>query len=454
MKFRNIKVMSSAITLLVIMVLMLLAPASAIDLNISPTSSTSTTVGNPIEFDLEVESNTDERVPIEYYTIEIRNSSGGLVDSCQYDTSYSNISGACSNFEVTQQGPDNLIFSSTPGYGYGYAQSGNFVNISFLNGYGYGTSTTSNTFRVSWTPTETGTYSARFVMLANDGSNFVNYATQNDVSFTVSAASSSGGGGGSSSSDREVIRDDDEVTKIADELKVEKDNIRRVEVISKGADRTSSSNNETFESLDEDDKRVVEENSQNRKQSPKSIKRSTEVLRVSFDDFTSRTVTRIINEVEDSEDENLRIIEIIPKSMTNSVDDIEGNFEVLRDNPIIAFDSAQYEYYVNGDQTTQTDEITTLVFTGDEEVVLPGEKTTEPTIPEQGEDNTMQDSTTTPQQGEDETMQDPTTTPQQEGDTPMIEEKVSSSNTLIILVVVLLIAIIAAGFFFYTRKEN
>ena len=209
------KTISFLITIFVVALLIFSGPASAVEIGVKNISDTSPVVGDSVTFQVYVDIETNERVPVQNLTLHLGDS------TCSFDVDGNNLT-ACSGLTIT-----NILKYDNYGplvlYGYGYGYDGSqytTTNTSFGLGYGYGygygyqytggTYEAELTYNVTWNTTDfsTGTYSVYLEAYAfNDGYEFTFSSRNNAQTITVGAAStttttsttttaSSGGGGG------------------------------------------------------------------------------------------------------------------------------------------------------------------------------------------------------------------------------------------------------------------
>ncbi len=196
---------SMALTLAIIGLLVLSGPISAVIVNISSDKTTYTATDSSVVFTVDVDIESDERVPVQNLTLTI---SGTTSKNCVFDLAGNAISG-CSNLTITPvntQGYGNT--SALFGYGYGYGYDGvyNTTNQTFdltepygygygyTAGYGYNTATGGELrYQITWNLTaenpSDGSYSANLQAFAQLGSNWRVYTDQTPTTFTISRES-------------------------------------------------------------------------------------------------------------------------------------------------------------------------------------------------------------------------------------------------------------------------
>lgn len=180
---------SFAITLLVIVMLIISGPVSAVLVNVISDKTTYTSGDTQIVFDASVDIQTADRVPIHNLTFYVYNGST-VVDSVTFDP-LGNIIGTSSNFTVhfTSGATSNLDLGYGYGYGAGYGYDSTigsgyyfFYNgTGYDNGYGYGYQAGYGygygygsllRYNITWnlisaTPSD-GSYTGRLAALASD----------------------------------------------------------------------------------------------------------------------------------------------------------------------------------------------------------------------------------------------------------------------------------------------
>ncbi len=199
-------VVSFSLTLLIIILLFLSGPASAV--TVSVTSADTVTVGSGITFTVEVAiASPDSYVPLNYTNLTITDPDGTQIRTCKIDLD-STVSG-CDDIAVNSVTQDaGLSYSYANGTGYDVTNTTSY-NLGYGYGYGSTGSYGSITYSITWTvppPSSPGTYIAKAEMYAygNEGTHV--YPSSNKE-FSVTAASStsssssSGGGGGGGAGD-------------------------------------------------------------------------------------------------------------------------------------------------------------------------------------------------------------------------------------------------------------
>ena len=202
------KVISMSLTAFIISILLLSGPASAITLGITDISSSTPNEGSTVSFLAKVDIHTNDRIPLTNITVNMKNSSGTVVETCTFNLAGINLT-SCANFNITRL-YGNYNYSAVTGYGYGYgygydSSSGinAYINKSFYdyNGYGYsygyGYDSFSNNIKsgaeettaefiysVTWTTPSVSSdsnYSVQLMAYADDGTNpSVKYYTKAD----------------------------------------------------------------------------------------------------------------------------------------------------------------------------------------------------------------------------------------------------------------------------------
>jgi opacity protein-like surface antigen len=172
------------------------APVSALEISI--TGPSSAYLGSDIEFDITIDVEAGELLPIKsvnllLYETAIPGNSATYAnlplsdgELKEYDSSHPDFSGIPEFGELAVTAHNPL----TGGYGYGYVE---WDGTPYNFGYGYGYGTGSLTYDMTWTPgdLDTTTYTAEISVIAVDDTTF---STTTDV--TLKRRSGGGGGGG------------------------------------------------------------------------------------------------------------------------------------------------------------------------------------------------------------------------------------------------------------------
>ena len=457
---------ATLLSILVLSILMVLGPASAVTLSISASSS-SVAEGQDVTFTPSVDIDTNERIPFTEFEVEILDESDSVVDSCSFTPSGSLVTCDSSDFSVSSTITTGIYGY---GYGYGYGFTGSATeSTNFGYGYGYGYSTgidSELTFTVVWTTPDVGddtTYTARLSGTATEGSTSVEYVSQSNVDVEVRDVSGSGGGGSSSSSsddDEEETTDDDTTTSSGGSGSSEVDEIERFkqetgisddtpiksfakkgdekEVEVEGVELTEFLIN-SFE--DEEVKRVLREESNREGVIPvtTTIRTKTQSYEVELDNGETKTYTRIERTIDLRNYEGeVTVVEVIPKELVESAATMFGDFEILYDDPVVKFTAQggqEYTYFYTAPGEIDNTEEITVVAKNTQVIANEPEPTPTPT-PE------------------------PTPEPQPEEPTPeepveeLVEEAQGQSNWLTVLAVIVILGLIAGIAYYFVKKRK
>jgi hypothetical protein len=203
--WKNPKLYSILLTVVIIGMLIISGPASAVDLSVSGLPS-SVVAGNPATFTVNADFNTNEGVPIEEFQVVVTDTTSGTNYTCRFGSDGSVIScdsGFSSTITPAGTNVNQAYYSNRYGYGYGFLNNvGGYYNQSFGAGYGYGYGSSATylttpelKYSLSFTPAAAGTYT--FDVYAKSSSTF-KYATTSSSTLTVTAASSSSSSSSSS----------------------------------------------------------------------------------------------------------------------------------------------------------------------------------------------------------------------------------------------------------------
>jgi len=200
------KIISGILTLIIIGILLFSGPAKAITLGITDISDTTPNEESTVSFLAKIDIHTNDRIPLTNITVNMKNSSGDIADTCTFNLAGVNLT-ACTNFNIANLHSNYNYSASLSGYGYGYgydSNSGTYTNINqsfgygygYLAGYGYntfnetinsgtGATTAEFIYNVTWTTPSVAadsTYSIQLMAYANDGTNTARYYTKTDSS--------------------------------------------------------------------------------------------------------------------------------------------------------------------------------------------------------------------------------------------------------------------------------
>jgi len=209
------KIISLLITVFVVALLVFSGPASAVEIGVKNISPDDPEVGDSVTFQVYVDIETNERVPIKNLTLTI----DGIVE-CSFDVDGNNLT-ACSGLSIEKLTNPEYNQGALFGYGYGYNYtSGSYetANQTFDYGYGYGYQTGYNyatdsqaelTYNVTWNTTgiSAGSYDIYLEALAERGGSFYTYSSKNSIQVidiysstttttTATTSTTSGGDGG------------------------------------------------------------------------------------------------------------------------------------------------------------------------------------------------------------------------------------------------------------------
>ncbi len=180
MAVKNLKknLLSLVFTLFVIGFLIMSGPVAAITLSLTTDKTIYATDGT-ITFEMSLDIETNERVPIQNLTLTIQDSTNNVVKTCIFRPDGTAISG-CDNVVITPE-VDSSSYGYGDQFGYGYGYDGSSYgtqNNTFGYGYGYGYATDVTgemKYTVEWdlsseTATE-GTYGAQLSAVAQSNTN-------------------------------------------------------------------------------------------------------------------------------------------------------------------------------------------------------------------------------------------------------------------------------------------
>lgn len=185
---------SAFLTLVIIGLLILSGPSSAINVSVSTDKGTYT-AGSPVTFTTTVRIDTNELIPITGNTLTITKPDSSKI-TCSLPTSGTGVSVTCDNGqEITVDVDQDSSWTYGYGYGYGYGNAFGYgfgtYNWGYGYGYGYGyggeltqAGSTTLTYTINWiVPAEypAGTYTA--ALTVDTGS----YKFEGSTTFTVNA---------------------------------------------------------------------------------------------------------------------------------------------------------------------------------------------------------------------------------------------------------------------------
>lgn len=214
-------VISLISTLIVVGILILSGPTRAVIVNVGTDKSTYGSSDSSVVFTVDVDVESDERIPVQNLTLKIR---GDTDKTCIFLLNGTKVSG-CGNLTISVINTAGHASGTLFGYGYGVGVDGiyNTTNMTFDTDYGYGYTggyeydgSTGGELRynITWNLTaespEDGDYTARLEAFAESGSYWRIYMDEVPTSFTIdtsttptttttpSSGTSSGSSGGGS----------------------------------------------------------------------------------------------------------------------------------------------------------------------------------------------------------------------------------------------------------------
>jgi len=207
------KAISLLITVFVVALLVFSGPASAVEIGVKNISPDDPEVGDSVTFQVYVDIETNERIPIQNLTLHLGDT------TCTFDVDGNNLT-TCSGLTIENVVKyDNYAEGALFGYGYGYNGSQyTTTDATFGTGYGYGygygyqytggTYEAELTYNVTWDTTgvSAGSYDVYLEAFAKNGEDEFTFSSKNNAeTITVSAVTttttstttsvSSGGGG-------------------------------------------------------------------------------------------------------------------------------------------------------------------------------------------------------------------------------------------------------------------
>lgn len=426
-------------TVLVVGFLVIAGPASAVKLKIQ-SSTTTPYEGQVIDFTAQLDVEENERVPVEKMTVVVKDSNGNVHSQCSFTPAGTMISNECdTNFQsITAVNTGFDYQNPAVGFGYGYGYDGsvygwdttNFgYGYGYMAGYGYNSAAGSDfEYTVKWKApyvSSTQSYTVSMSAIASDGTESFTYMTTEDVSLNVYDL-----GSGSSNKDKDETPGDGETqtpentedtedntqedntvveTKtpetnneiesvknaIVQKLNIAAEDIESVvELRSETLEEVGEVSEEEINSLDEPIRAAIEKELASGNKINSKSKSSVKVYEVTKKDGTKQKVVKITREVEvdlanvPADKKTIRVVEVIPKEVAASAaSQIVGNFEILEDDPVIAFDvpvssivgnKVSLEYYVLSETADQfASGIKAIVVTKDEPMVDTATPTTQ-----------------------------------------------------------------------------
>lgn len=425
---KKTKVFSSFISIAVVLMLLFSGPVRAITLGVDITD-TEVTEQQDVEITAKVDLHSNDIVPEDLnFTITIEG--GGETYSCDFDI---NGEEDCPGFVITPLS-HNFTYQyseNLSGYGYGYNGSvygtkrtdfGYGYGYGYKTGYGYDTYSTSLTdsaeiiFKIIWTTPEVDDETTYSVSLeAKMGSEFT-YATlfENQGSFTVSPEEDSGGSGHTPSEPGEKTEYEkrlDELTEglllhikknvinVCDQMKgvivgakesnvftdtsqfqeqINKLGLENVEAVMTNLIEEEVTPEELSEEVRE---QIKEKTGEKEFKELSNIKRNVNVITFINEDGTSLSIVEISYEVELGD-----YVAEIPKSIAETAEDIEGNFEVLVDDPVLLFSNTDNVEFAVESKTNEVEEkLNESIALSKLEEIEEDETEPEPVPPEDGD---------------------------------------------------------------------
>ncbi|MDK2907714.1 MAG: hypothetical protein PWQ87_172 [Candidatus Woesearchaeota archaeon] len=482
---KKTKAFSSIISVAVVLMLIFSGPVRAITLGVD-IKDDKVTEQQEVEITAKVDLHSRDIVPEDLnFTITIKDEHNKEEYSCVFDINGDGLEG-CQDFEITPMS-QNFIYHDTKtalyGYGYGYDGSG-YTTIGtslgygygygYKTGYGYDTYSTSLTdsaeivFKITWTTPEVDeetTYSVSLEAKAKIGEGFT-YATllENQGSFTVSPEEDSGGSGHTPVKPREETEYEKRLDELTEGLLLHiKKNVINVcdqmKGVIEGAKESkvftdTSEFNEQINKLGLDNVEAVMTNLIEEEVTPKelseevreqvkekigekelkevsNIKRNVNVITFITEDGTSSSIIEISYDVELGD----YVVEV-PKSVAETADEIEGNFEVLVNDPVLMFSNTDNVEFAVESKTNEVEEkLNESIALSKLEEIEEDEIEPEPVLPEEEEE-----------EDEDE--------PEPVEPTPPAEEEEKSSLAWLWISLVLLAVIVVISIIAYRRSKK
>jgi len=197
------KLISIFTTILIVSLLIISGPVSAVIVKVDVDSSIYNN-NDEIVFTVQVDIETDERLPVQNFTLKITNSSGNVIKTCTFAIDGTNIT-ACSNLNITpiNTGVGAYDNSTLWGYGFGYNYSNPSSGWSMINatlgtdyGYGYMSGYAYNQaygaefmYNVTWNINsenlQDGTYYANLEVIVQKNGNAYAFKQSDDTSFSI-----------------------------------------------------------------------------------------------------------------------------------------------------------------------------------------------------------------------------------------------------------------------------
>ncbi len=131
-------ILSIILTLLVVAIYLIPNLASAVKIGVETDKPVYTSNDSSVEFELAVDVEENERIPIQRLILKIESEAGNI--ECTFSASGGKMSG-CPNIDIINASAKSYTQGPGYGYGYGYGYGGNewsTVPIDFGYGYGYG----------------------------------------------------------------------------------------------------------------------------------------------------------------------------------------------------------------------------------------------------------------------------------------------------------------------------
>jgi len=143
-------VASLVLTSIIILTLVLMTPAQAVELNIS-TDKATYKINDIVTFNFKIDIQQSERVPIKELTLKINN-----IEKCKFKVNGEIISG-CQNMTINQIQALNYGYGYMQGTGFGHNGATGIEQTTYGYGYGYGYSPMEPSelkYEIKWTTTE------------------------------------------------------------------------------------------------------------------------------------------------------------------------------------------------------------------------------------------------------------------------------------------------------------
>ena len=397
------KIISTALSIVIVLMLIFSGPVRAVTLGIE-IENQEIESGQVVEITAKMDLHSEDIIPDQgNFTITIEG--GGSTYTCIFDRDGNNLS-QCENFDITSPG-HNLIYHDTntslQGYGYGYGEEYSTEETFFGYGYGYGYSygygyddyttqlkdSAEFIFHINWTSPdveEETEFSVSFEFNTSSDTNDFTYTTllENEGSFTVSPEEEEEGGtmykpivAPSKTTYEEKIgkltegltlQIKNKVKDACNQMKGIVENAKESSVFTDTSQFQEQINNMGLENVEaviisimgEEEIPPAELSEQVRSQlsdrelsAVSNVKRNVKVTTFIKEDGTSVSLVEISYEIDMGD----YIVEI-PKSVAGSASEIQGNFYVLVDDPVLLFSNTDKIEFGVESKTNEVENIT------------------------------------------------------------------------------------------------